>query len=277
MPAIHAPITAALFSAFIALLFIALFFRLQKQSEQRLSNQIEQLLLLRQLLETFQRHRGLSTGVMNGDASLKTELVDTQHTLLDIEQRILTALPRQSARWQALLSQWHQIRQSVEQTAQLTREQNLLNHHRLIRNTIFLFEDIAADMDLSHLSHADQQAFRVLWHEVPQTAEWLGQARALGTGIAASQSSSPEQRMRLRFLHQKIAQQSAVAFSAQTLHADARLQQSVSEFLTCLEQELLDKEIPQIDARQYFEQATVTINAMLAVLDRALHSLQHDS
>ncbi|MFC6672854.1 nitrate- and nitrite sensing domain-containing protein [Marinobacterium aestuariivivens] len=115
-----------------------------------------------------------------------------------------------------------------------------------------------------------------------QTAEWAGQARALGTGIAASGRSCPEQRVRLRFLHQKIRQLSETAFQALQQNPGAetpgfrlpQCQQAVQTFLQCLEQELLDQERPQIDARHYFQQATRAVDELLALVDAALDQLR---
>lgn len=270
MSGFNPAVSVVLLSTLLCTLFIMLYLRLRSQTRKRLRDQLKQLLLLRRLLGEFQRHRGLSNGLLNGDNGLRNELGQTRRQLSDIEQQAGTLMPTLPGRWQALIAQWHKVRQDSESD----QDQNLSNHHRLIRNTLFLFEDIACDMDLSRLDQQQQQTLQIVWHEIPQTTEWIGQARALGTGIAARKSSTAEQRMRLRFLHQKIGQQSNAAFAVLGEAADPQLKQSVTAFLICLEQELLNRDIPEIDALHYFEQATGTINELLAMLDDTLQTLQ---
>jgi hypothetical protein len=59
----------------------------------------------------------------------------------------------------------------------------------MIRNTIFLMEDVASEVDLTG-GRVELQYLPCIWKEVVQAAESAGQARALGTGIAAAGCNS---------------------------------------------------------------------------------------
>jgi hypothetical protein len=226
-------------------LFFALYLRMKRQQQRALEHNLEQLALLRALLADFQRHRGLSNGVLSGDNSMREALQETRLRLRTIDGRDPAS--------------------------------NLQAHNRIIRDTIFLIEDIATERDLSG-GRDDLQYLHCIWHEVVQTAEWSGQARALGTGIAAAHQSSAAQRVRLRFLHQKIREHSESAFAIlkrdfagqQRLH---QCEHAVATFLDCMEAELLGTETPAIEARHYFEQATAAVNELLALIDSALGDL----
>ena len=262
-------------SVLLAGIFFTLYRRMRRQQKKQLNSNIDQLKLLRILLTDFQKHRGLSTALLSGDSSLQVELTSTQNRLEKSTSRALCIGTYHTDVWHKLINQWQQIRH--DSTANPAN--NLLNHHRLIRDTTFLIEDIADDLDLGagkkELSYLD-----CIWREVVQTAEWIGQARALGTGIAAAQSSSAAQRVRLRFLHEKIKELSAIAFSTlEQSDADhlnlQQPKQSVNNFLLCLEQELLNCEKTQIEAKLYFKQATLAINDLLVMMDAALKDVQN--
>ncbi|MHA6181683.1 hypothetical protein [Pseudomonas mohnii] len=160
----------------------------------------------------------------------------------------------------------------------LNREQ-----HLIIRNSIFLMEDVANEIDLTE-GRAELGYLPCIWREVVQAAEWAGQARALGTGIAATGQSSPEQRVRMRFLYQKIELLAGTAFATLQRHATDhpqadvfRLQhreQVVEDFLRCTKEELLDQIQPVIAAKTYFQRATQGIDELLALVDAALAQLQ---
>jgi hypothetical protein len=160
---------------------------------------------------------------------------------------------------------------------------NLAQHHLIIRNSIFLMEDVASEIDLSN-GRAELSYLPCIWRDVLQAAEWAGQARALGTGIAAAGQSSAEQRVRLRFLQQKIQRQAGSAFDTLQQHAVRhpqanafhlrRCEQVVEDFVNCIEQELLGREQPVIAAKAYFQRATQAIDELLALVDGALQQLQ---
>lgn len=254
-------------------LFFALYLRMKRQQQRALEHNLEQLALLRALLADFQRHRGLSNGVLSGDHSMREALQETRLRLDRATQQAAQFASGQINAWRALIGQWRQLR-TIDGRDPAS---NLQAHNRIIRDTIFLIEDIATERDLSG-GRDDLQYLHCIWHEVVQTAEWSGQARALGTGIAAAHQSSAAQRVRLRFLHQKIREHSESAFAIlkrdfagqQRLH---QCEHAVATFLACMEAELLGTETPAIEARHYFEQATAAVNELLALIDSALGDL----
>lgn len=260
------------------LLFYGLHRRLQRQRRQHIQLNIQQLTLLRALISGFQRHRGLSNGVLCGDASLSQDLAVARQGL---DQHIRAAQALDSTHrdaWNSLIDHWSRMREGRSDQAN-----NLAQHHLIIRNSIFLMEDVASEIDLSE-GRAELGYLPCIWREVVQAAEWAGQARALGTGIAAAGQSSAEQRVRMRFLYQKIELLAGTAFTTLQRHASEhpqangfRLQhreQVVADFLRCIKQELLGQEQPVIAAKTYFQHATQAIDELLALVDTALAQLQ---
>lgn len=262
-----------------ALLFYGLHRRLQRQKRQHVQANIHQLALLRALISGFQRHRGLSNGVLCGDASLSQDLASTRQ---ELDQHVRAAEELDSTHrdaWSSLIDHWSRMREMRTSDP----ANNLAQHHLIIRNSIFLMEDVAAEIDLSE-GRAELAYLPCIWREVVQAAEWAGQARALGTGIAAAGQSSAEQRVRMRFLYQKIELLAGTAFATLQRHTSEhpqatglRLQQRqqvVADFLRCIEQELLGEERPVIAAKTYFQQASQAIDELLALVDAALAQLQ---
>lgn len=273
------PLLLAAAIALPTLMFYGLHRRLQRQKRQHIQLNIRQLTLLRALISGFQRHRGLSNGVLCGDASLSHDLATTRQGL---DQRIRAAQEFDSTHrdaWNSLIDHWSRMREGRNSD----RANNLSQHHLIIRNSIFLMEDVASEIDLTE-GRAELGYLPCIWREVVQAAEWAGQARALGTGIAAAAQSSAEQRVRLRFLYQKIELLAGTAFATlqryATDHPQAdvfRLQhreQVVEDFLRCTKEELLDQEHPVIAAKTYFQRATQGIDELLALVDAALAQLQ---
>jgi len=271
-------LTSATLLIALCLLFYGLHRRLHHQKRQRIQRNIEQLALLRKLVAGLQKHRGLSNGALCGDESLRQDLAAARARLDGYIQEA-QAMPQLSREaWSGLIDHWSRLRDG--RTSDPTN--NLVQHHLIIGSAIFLMEDVAADIDLRQ-GRPELSYLPCIWREVVQAAEWSGQARALGTGIAAAGHSSAEQRVRLRFLYQKITQLSDTAFSILHGHAtehprfsDFRLAQCekvVGQLLSCIDQELLGKEKPTISAKTYFQQATHAIDELFALVDVSLRQM----
>lgn len=259
--------------------FITLHLRVQRLRRLRRHHTLQQLTVLRPLIADLQRHRGLSNGVLAGDDSMRPDL---DHVRRSVDQHLQQANALKAgnkAGWQGITDHWSRLRDHKTSDP----ANNLKQHHLIIRNAIFLLEDIARDIELGP-NHINLASMRVVWRDVVQAAEWAGQARALGTGMAASGHSTAAQRVRMRFLYQKMQQLSDSAFTAlqqpNPEHAAVfgqclpSCQQAVSSLLHCIDQELLAQEQPSLSAKDYFQEATATIDELFALVDAALAYVQ---
>lgn len=263
----------------LSLLALGLHVRQRRQRRLELTHTLHQLRLLRQLIAALQRHRGLSNGVLNGDSNLLAELAQTRQTVDQHMQQSLMLSTTQREAWDALLDHWSRLRQS----GHLTPENNLTQHSLLIRNSLYLLEDIAVSADLTK-EHPALHYVAALWRDLVPATEWAGQARALGTGLAAQGNSTAEQRVRLRFLYQKIEQSTqrtftllqdhAHRFPESTLSGVNGCAQAVNGLLACIDRDLLQGTTPTIAAPAFFAQATKTIDRLFAVVDAALGQLE---
>ncbi|MEQ6884689.1 nitrate- and nitrite sensing domain-containing protein [Salicola sp. Rm-C-2C1-2] len=239
--------------------------------------QLTRLQSLRDLILNLQRHRGLSTGVLSGDSGMRAEL-ENRRSHLD---RLIREAPmddaRYAERWSGIADHWSRLRQTDNHTV----ENNLDQHHQIIRNALFLIQDIAADDRVA--PHPANQ--RCIWNEVLEAAEWSGQARALGTGMAAAGTSSAAQRVRMRFLNDKIQDLSGTAFEALKDAASSGVsnqhlkeaQQAVERLLYEVETELLTADPIVIPAKTYFDDATATVDALFTLVADTLGAMAEDN
>jgi methyl-accepting chemotaxis protein len=153
---------------------------------------------LHKVIQVSQQHRGLSSGVLNGDASL-AEKRAAKATRLDEAmaalRRELAAADRQDAAWRRIETDWASIRQDGLAWDPPT---NLKKHGAMIRAEIdFLMtlgESSGLLLDTEPASfHIAQVALRAL----PETLEPLGQMRAKGTGVLARQAIGDQDRTQL--------------------------------------------------------------------------------
>ncbi|SDU00999.1 nitrate- and nitrite sensing domain-containing protein [Halopseudomonas salegens] len=242
---------------------------------------LEQILLLRELLEQMQRHRGLMFGVMSGEQSLANQ----RWTIYQqVGQLLKRALAHESslfwyASWHHMQSLWEDIDVEHEHA---TAEQVLTWHNRLI---VHLLDTITAIAERHDLVRFGQLAANGdgHWFELLQNTELLGRARAIGTGIAARRQNTAMQREELLRLGRRISDEAYLVLAR--LHAEPELRLSVASAVREAE-ESLDRLVALIEtllqadhhlkSSSYFTIATQAISAQYALADILLERLARE-
>jgi len=142
-------------------------------------------------MEHFQYHRGLSARYLNGKTEVADELRERQRLIAQVlpSMALLARNSHLSEHWQSLLDHWQRL---FANNLLLTPEDNLKQHNRLINTLLCLIEDVT---ELSYWSNRDHHKGINSIVALLHTAEWIGQARALGSGmLAANKNGHNDQR-----------------------------------------------------------------------------------
>lgn len=235
---------------------------------------------LKQLLGKLQQHRGMVSGYLNGDASFKYKISALQAEIDRETEQIaarLLALPAHRAGFESIQSHWRKLSPTVLHG---TREQSFDNHCQLISAVLDLIRDIA-ERSLLHRDSACPFGFiEIVWHLLPDTAEAIGQTRAIGTGIAAAGRSLSTERIKLGYLLTRIrnaagrlesgiARTPSAMAGAEFRRSFGEVQQRIVSLVGDIEQQLLATERPEIDSAGFFAHATQTLNGVFDLYDRA--------
>ncbi len=236
--------------------------RRRYQLEQQLKHGIGYIKLLRHLLTYMQQHRGLTTGYINGNPLAKP---DIERLNQQVKSAIATINKHHhwlvdSGKWHSLVDHWQRLAQSYVRT---DAENNFKQHNILIANVLYLIEDVA---DAHHLAKMGGGNTDTDWRYLLSIAEYIGQARALGTGVAAKGECSSVMRIQLNHLRNKIAASVEQAWSD-------KLRQEIKQLLHCIETQLVI-DVPSIAPGDYFSLATRCIDHILEQFDRQIESLQ---
>lgn len=237
----------------------------RKNKHQRQQLGIELLMQLRTLLMLTQKHRGASYGALRGDDQLK-------HSLSTIEQPLLKVIEsiqhhpylHQQEHWLAYQDHWQRLHLN---NLQLDAENNLAQHNQLISVLLYLLEDIAEQTRLNELASDELSK---LWRELPRTAELVGQARVLGSGILAEGKADTVHKIRMRFVRGKL-QEYANQHPAQS--------DQLARLLTVIDQQILSEQPcandeTHMSASDYFELSTRAIEPFFRQMDEGLNQLK---
>ena len=174
------------------------------------------MVALQDVVRLTQQHRGLSAGMLSGNAKLEARRPETRDALTKamtvLDERFLAGAAPQHLRsqWAERKQQWVALEQAVAQR-QLKPAESSARHTRLIAELLVLNGHVLDDYGLSLDPAADSYALvQATFVDAPALAERLGQLRAQGTGFLAAGSLPTEYRATLM----------AVTGRAKELYAD---------------------------------------------------------
>lgn len=245
----------------LGLVLIAVFRR--TRSQRLLSHQrkgVELLVNITRLLVLTQRHRGSSYGVINGDQSLRD-------TVFNIEQQMTQAIAalqslgeggRQQEHWLAFADHWTRLQRN---NLTLEAENNLEQHNHLISVLLYLLEDVAESCCLNEACGGSQE---YIWRDLPRTAELIGQARVLGSGIMASGNKDSVHKIRMRFVRSRLEE-----FLTHGGENNDKLQ----ELMSVIDLQILQENPQTMSAKAYFELSTQAMEPFFRRIDDGLKRL----
>jgi len=236
--------------------------RKKRRADRLFAQGIEYIKILRGVLAAIQQHRGLTTGYINGNTSAKGDIerLNTRifQLLSDLDER--SDWMRANVKWASLKDHWKRLNGSYLHG---DADNNFKQHNILIANLLYLIEDLA---DAHYLSKMGGGALDTDWRYLLSIAEYIGQARALGTGVAARGTCSSVMRIQLNHLRNKISGAIAVNWPEASRN-------EIRNLLGAIETQII-VDSPSISAADYFTLSTRCIDHVLEQFDKQIDNLQ---
>ncbi len=148
------------------------------------------------MVQYMQQHRGLSSGVLNGNEAMKDKRAakekEVAEAVVAVEAGLLPAL-RDSSQWKSIRNDWEEIR---SQGLGWTPPENIKRHSVMIDKALVLMVDIADETELTLDPAMDTYYFMdTVVSKMPAMLEPLGITRARGTGILTKKEITQQQRV----------------------------------------------------------------------------------
>lgn len=218
---------------------------------------------LRVLLTHIQQHRGLTTGFLSGNRELSGDIAQLEKRIAgDLQElKALGSWLKNNSLWLNILDHWSRLSRRYSEN---DINENLRQHNLLISHLMYLIDDVAEAHRLQRkVAQANEPED---WRELLVIAEVIGQARALGTGVAAQGQCTSVQRIQLYHLCHKIEQH-----LQQPLPDTIRV--AVKQLLACIQSDMvLDR--PVISAQDYFKLASSSLDQVLKLFDGQIDRLR---
>ena len=166
---------------------------------------------MNKMVQMMQQHRGLSSGVLNGNDAMREKRAAKEKDVADALAATEAALlpqARASALWKNVRSDWEAIR---AQGLTWTPPENIKRHTQMINKALELMVDVADESQLTLDPEMNTYYFMdTVVTKMPAMLEPMGITRARGTGVLTKKELSPQLRIDIA---------ATVAQMSQTLHA----------------------------------------------------------
>lgn len=163
--------------------------------------------LLVTLIGHLQQHRGMSSAWLAGDASFEPRLRRKQAEIAALLPALVGAARREGGQHCPCLTgndlsvftlRWQSV---LDALPRLTPEQSIAQHSQLLGRVLEWLAALGeARLELPAMDRKAVGAARNFAHRLPLLTECLGQARAIGSSVAARRACAPVARVRLLFL-----------------------------------------------------------------------------
>lgn len=239
-----------------------------RNNRQRLG--LSWLQSLRVFLASTQRHRGLTTGYLSGSHALMEEVLVLQKKVGRDMGVIAGVDPwmEDNARWQAITQHWARLAGRFEGN---NVENNMNQHNALIQNILYLIDDMAQEHDLLLLHGRNGKPLHLVWRELLLAAEYVGQARALGMGVVAATHCDSVNRIRLKYLCQKVEENTERVWREIKPQGDSQVQ--VGRLLLCISEDVI-RNTPSISPADYFLQASSALDGLHEHYDKIVEGIK---
>jgi hypothetical protein len=249
----------------LVLLLVIISFSMTKKRKRKDRQDIgfQWLATLRLLLAYIQKHRGMSIGFINGGTDLAIQINELHSKVESVTQHIIAINPsiNDNQRWVSLIDHWQRIKANYPT---FESENNLVQHNQLIKNVLYLIDDIAQDCELLLLKDQQQKPLYIYWRELLTAAEHIGQARAIGIGVSTVASCSSVSRIRLKHSCQKIEDNTKALWKE--IESNPQQEACVLKLIDCINNHLTGDKVT-IGPKEYFAIATDAIESLFRQFD----------
>ncbi len=247
---------------------------------------------LTRLVQHMQVHRGLSVGMLGGDESLaarRPAARDAVNAALDdVTARFAAAqVPAaQLASWTQAQQTWRTLEQAVGARS-IEQAQSTAQHTQLIAQLLQLNEALVHAYGLQIDPGADTNALiQASLAQAPMLGEKLGMLRAQGASALGKRELTPQTKGQLLVLQQRVAELQADTFRGldRALQGNPGLQRAlgssvqavqgqIQQSLQMAERDVINATELQLASKDYFDAFTRTIEALNALNNLSMASL----
>ncbi|GEM_PF-3232336 len=244
-----------------------------KRMAQKQYQGVKRLSLFKELLSSVQYHRGRTTAYLNQDEDAHPEIILLQPRIVHLINDVSKLAPEleDNERWQNITQHWARLSVNFYRNE---KNNNLAQHNQLIQSILYLMDETVAGSGLLRLKSTNVKALRFLWQELLAAAEYVGQARAIGTGVLSAHYCNDKEKQQFVFLQQKIQEATRLAWHSLPASDSQRKQLELLD--DCITEQFLNDTLTMSN-RDYFDICTNVMDNLYRQYDETIKQFRVDS
>lgn len=251
--------------------------RRRELAEQSLAATLVACRSLLALIGHFQQHRGMSSALLSGDRAFLPRLDGKAREIEALIPSLREVAREEEVRAHPCFTQndlslfrfhWGELR---EKLGELSVEQSIAQHSFLVDQLLQWLAALGESrLEVLLVDRCARGLVRNYASRLPALSECLGQARALGTSVAAKRGCSAVARVRLMFL---MARAEALLHQANEVGGQGgksdKAALAVQEMARVLRTRMLLRSGISVAAQDYFDIATAAIDSVFVLINES--------
>ncbi|MBU2882147.1 nitrate- and nitrite sensing domain-containing protein [Psychrosphaera sp. B3R10] len=273
-------IEICIYSAVIFSFFVYFRYTKKRQLVTSQCRGVAQISQLKDLISLTQKHRGMSSALLNGNTQARTDLVKIKRNIKSVQSNLAKPeLEINHVRWDSYIDHWTRLQKN---TTTITVLENFSQHTKLIENLLYLLEDIAENSALNGTQLPSLPSVGFTWRELIQTSEFVGQCRAIGVGIATMKHCSQVDKIRLAYLQQKLTNttehvldhlSSVDPYTFEQKQKVELAKKQINQLNGTISNEFIDASTIVVEPKVYFEFTSVTMATLNDIFELQLRQV----
>lgn len=230
---------------------------------------------MQKIISCCQQHRGISNAILQGNKSLKIQLISIQSQLdkLITEGHALglNTFPQ----WQSFIGHWPRLKMHALDR-DLTSQNLLRQHNLMIHGHLSLVDDLMSYHDLTWIMVGSSLHLSQLCLDTLKVVETIAQSRGIGAGICARGECQGIDKISLDFLRISIISPTNELLTelgqieddlllSQLSSSSILIRESVDNLISIIENKVLIEGKIDIDTGDFFKMATRPIDGLVTV------------
>ncbi len=245
---------------------------------------------LMNLMQNIQQHRGMASAYLNGDNTFKPKLVKKE---MEIKENInkINVLTQKHKKYLKINDKWSLMEDALTQLLngyfQMKPKESFNQHTKFISELLILSSHISDTSNLTFDPDIDYSyMIEIIFAKIPYITENLGQIRALGSGMIASNDKTTESKIKLLVRETLIKNDNESLKNGieKVFNANASIKTQLNNyfeksyegnnlFLNQLNEDIINLNHYQISAKEFFKTATETIDINYVFFEESIKVL----
>jgi hypothetical protein len=241
---------------------------------------------IQKIISSCQQHRGISNAILQGNKTLKIQLISIQSQLDKLIAEGNALGLNKFPQWESFVDHWPKLKMH-SLNRDLTSQNLLRQHNVMVYGQLSLLDDLMSHHELTWIMFGSSIHMSQLCLDTLKVVETIAQSRGIGAGICSKGECIGLDKISLGFLRisiisptnellTELAEVDNTLLQSQLKSSSKLIKDGVDNLIAIIENKILVNGRIDMDASEFFKVATQPIDALVSVYQNLVaHALRN--